>query len=501
MALVKQLLFSILTVGYTQISKKRCGIKQSDGSVSCIIFVASSMGFLFPVLETLESPVTKSFGLYFSIQVLFGCLCFVSSVAWLYLLFRSRRQPELYLNRSISVIDPAANIMYVFLIFFTIGIILNQGLNVILDMTCYIRFVDYHYLCTSINRFLEVLFCIFQTLTLIFLTRSRFQNKLEVNYVLAVALITNGSLWMFTSVETGSSSSDNRNKTSEIILCYLESSIYKNILSPTWKIALQIRINYFLLCLGMAACTLPTGLSLPETNEALNSSTEMVTIERSGNEEQRTRLPDIVTTFVCLASFLPCTVVFVLKKWTCPPEVSSSEYLREWYLPTSTCPMIFLIIAVYRGLHRIKKYPRERNQCHQTSVKWIFKNDVIFIICLMGDVSRSTLTGIGELDQSFLFLTILLRLCYIFQIFLQTVFLLITERISLMSFIKLRQVALYLCVGNLVIWIYTEYLVKPTTTYTELPPEFEQIMFSLSSMNRFLSFIRSYRIYSLSKSS
>ena len=194
MALVKQLLFSILTVGYTQISKKRCGFKQSDGSVSCIIFVASSMGFLFPVLETLESPVTKSFGLYFSIQVLFGCLCFVSSVAWLYLLFRSRRQPELYLNRSISVIDPAANIMYVFLIFFTIGIILNQGLNVILDMTCYIRFVDYHYLCTSINRFLEVLFCIFQTLTLIFLTRSRFQNKLEVNYVLAVALITNGSL-------------------------------------------------------------------------------------------------------------------------------------------------------------------------------------------------------------------------------------------------------------------------------------------------------------------
>ena len=55
--------------------------------------------------------------------------------------------------------------------------------------------------------------------------------------------------------------------------------------------------------------------------------------------------------FVSLASFLPSLVVVILQELTHPPDLGAAIYLREWYLSTATCPMIFLIIAVYKGLH------------------------------------------------------------------------------------------------------------------------------------------------------
>ena len=490
---IKNLLFTILTVGYKRTSTDTSRVNRSDGSVSCIIFVASSLGFLFPVMEILGSPDTKSFELYFMLQTSFGFLCLLSSLAWMYLFYRSKTQPEVYLETSTSVADPAAKIMYIFLIMFTLGITADEGLNVILDISCDLRFFDYHYLCSSINRILEIFFCIVQTLILILLTRKEFQNKLNVNYVLAIALLTNGILWMFTNLRVGSNRKEyKKNETSEIVFCYYGSKIYRNILLPTWNVALQTHINYFILCVGLTASTLPSGLYQPENNA------DSETINQNGLEEHKTRIPDIVVIFASLVSFLPTIVVIVMAKYTRPPEISASMYLREWFLSTVLCPVVFLIVAAYKGLHHLKTYSTiEHTGRQKVSVKWIFKNDIISIMCVIGDISKCTLSFISELEQPFLHLLIILRLCYIFQIFVQTVFLLITERINLKYYRKMKHIALFLCVGNLVLWVYLEYPIKSPKAYSELPPEFEQIISSLSSMNRFLSFARFYRIYSL----
>lgn len=83
-----------------------------------------------------------------------------------------------------------------------------------------------------------------------------------------------------------------------------------------------------------------------------------------------------------------------------------------------------------------------------------------------------------------------------FQVFLQAVFLLILERIDTAFYRKLKNIALYLCVGNLILWLYREYVLARGTAL-EIPPEVEHVIFSLMSMNRFLSFLRFYRIYSI----
>ena len=239
MASIKNIIFTIITVGYRQISWERYDENRSDGSVSCILFVASLMGFLFPVLELLESTDKNSF----------------------------------YLDPSTTGVDPAANIINIFLLILSLGVIFDQGLNIILDITCYLRTVDYHYLCISINRLSEVLFGIVQTLTLIITTRRKFHNKLKVNYVLSIALLTNGMLWMYTSLQIGTTQNIGmKNETLRNMACYVESKIYQNILSHTLGISLQTHLNYFLLCVGLTASTLPSGSSLADESDTLGWS-------------------------------------------------------------------------------------------------------------------------------------------------------------------------------------------------------------------------------------
>lgn len=124
---LKKVLFTLFTVGYKQPSAN--GLVKSDGSVSCIILVASLMGFLFPVLEIFESPF--SFETFFILQLSFGCLCLLSSVAWIHLLQCYRKRPHVYLDSLTSVVDPTAKIIYILLLIFTLGIFLHHGLNTI----------------------------------------------------------------------------------------------------------------------------------------------------------------------------------------------------------------------------------------------------------------------------------------------------------------------------------------------------------------------------------
>lgn len=155
-------------------------------------------------------------------------------------------------------------------------------------------------------------------------------------------------------------------------------------------------------------------------------------------------------------------------------------------------------MATYRGLHRVKYFPIKNSVHNHEAKRWVFKNDVLSIICFMGDNCFCVLSWHRETGRSAFFELTLLRFSYIYQLFVQTVFLLILERITVDYFQKIKHIALFLCVGNLVLWFYPEYLVPSGTTLKEIPPELEQIIFSLSSMNRFLSFVRFYRIYSIS---
>lgn len=487
---LKKVLFTLFTVGYKQPSAN--GLVKSDGSVSCIILVASLMGFLFPVLEIFESPF--SFETFFILQLSFGCLCLLSSVAWIHLLQCYRKQPQAYLDSLTSVVDPTAKIIYILLLIFTFGIFIYHGLNTILDITCYQIFHEYHYLCTSINRILETLFCTIQSIILVILTQNKFQNNLKVNYVLAIALLTNGILWMFTSLRVAKPEFIyNTNRTLDVIACYYESKIYENILSPSKRIAMQIHLKYFIICTGLTASILPTSFTSKDADQnELKESTHSEI-----NQQNRKRCPDLIVVAFSLVMFIPCLIILILKHWTRPPEYDEVEYLRVWWVTFAIIPNVLLIIATYCGLHRVRDFYIITLKQDYASERWVFRNDGISIFCSVGDVSWNILTWHREFTNSFVFGLSLLRLTYIFQVFLQTVFLLILERTPFHSYQKIRNIALCLCVGNAILWLHVEYLVPRDRGFKEIPPEVEQIMFSLSTLNRVLSFLRFYRIYSL----
>lgn len=485
---LKKVLFTLFTVGYKQPSAN--GLVKSDGSVSCIILVASLMGFLFPVLEIFESPF--SFETFFILQLSFGCLCLLSSVAWIHLLQCYRKRPHVYLDSLTSVVDPTAKIIYILLLIFTLGIFLHHGLNTILDISCYQIFHEYHHLCSSINRILEILFCTIQSIILIILTQNKFQNSLKVNYVLAIALLTNGILWMFTSLRVAKQKSIyNTNRTSDVIACYYESKIYENVLSPSERIAMQIHLKYFIICTGLTASILPTRLTSKDTVGLKES-------QHSGiNPPNRKRCPDLIAVAFSIVMFIPCLIILILKHWTRPPEYDEVEYLRVWWVTFAIIPNVLLIIATYCGLHRVRDFYIITLKQDYASEGWVFRNDGISILCSVGDISWNILTWHREFTNSFVFGLTFLRLTYIFQVFLQTVFLLILERTSFHSYQKIRNITLCLSVGNAILWLYVEYLVPRDRGFKEIPPELEQIMFSLSTLNRVLSFLRFYRIYSL----
>lgn len=156
-------------------------------------------------------------------------------------------------------------------------------------------------------------------------------------------------------------------------------------------------------------------------------------------------------------------------------------------------PIVLLIIFVYCGLHRLNDISSRH---YHASNALIFNNDAIFTICLVGDTSWCVIRLFLDLTKTFVVLMIFLCLIYMFQVFLQAVFLLILERIDTAFYRKLKNIALYLCVGNLILWLYREYVLARGTAL-EIPPEVEHVIFSLMSMNRFLSFLRFYRIYSI----
>lgn len=79
MTKIKHILFTLFSIGNMQTSVT----DKHDGSVSCLIFVTSLIGFFFPVLEIYESPI--SFERYF-LQFSCGCLCLLSTAAWIHLL-------------------------------------------------------------------------------------------------------------------------------------------------------------------------------------------------------------------------------------------------------------------------------------------------------------------------------------------------------------------------------------------------------------------------------
>lgn len=145
MTKIKHILFTLFSIG----SKQTSVIDKSDGSVSCLIFATSFIGFLFPILDIYESLI--SFEGYF-LQFSCGCLCLLSTVAWIHLFQCYKKQPQVYLDCSISMVDPAARLLYLFLFIFTIGIFLYQGLNCILDITCYQKLHEYHYFSACFNR-------------------------------------------------------------------------------------------------------------------------------------------------------------------------------------------------------------------------------------------------------------------------------------------------------------------------------------------------------------
>lgn len=491
MTKIKHILFTLFSIGNMQ----TLVTDKPDGSVSCLIFVTSLIGFFFPVLEIYESPI--SFERYF-LQFSCGCLCLLSTAAWIHLLHCYKKQPQVYLDCSIPMIDPAARLLYRFLFIFTFGIFLYQGLNCILDITCYQKLHEYHYFSACFNRITHICFCSIQTLVLITLTQSKFQNKLKVNYVLALAMLTNGILWMFTSLRMakGHLPIDRINNTSDLAACYYESKIYANILSPVNKIAMQIHSKYFIICIGLIASILPTSIPSKDTDEG--EPKESQSCDRNQRNGERFLRQSLIVTCCSFAPFIPCLVVLVLTQWTRPPEVEEIEYLRIWWLSSALIPNALLIVATYRGLHRVKYLPIKNSVHNHEAKRWVFKNDVLSIICFMGDNCFCVLSWHRETGRSAFFELTLLRFSYIYQLFVQTVFLLILERITVDYFQKIKHIALFLCVGNLVLWFYPEYLVPSGTTLKEIPPELEQIIFSLSSMNRFLSFVRFYRIYSIS---
>lgn len=104
----KKLLLAIFAVGCKEKYEDAIGNGRSDGSVSCIILVTSAIGFLFPILELFEKPS------YFLLQFSLGCLCLISTAAWLYLGYCSTKRSEIYLDHLTCVVDPAARIIYNF---------------------------------------------------------------------------------------------------------------------------------------------------------------------------------------------------------------------------------------------------------------------------------------------------------------------------------------------------------------------------------------------------
>lgn len=254
---------------------------------------------------------------------------------------------------------------------------------------------------------------------------------------------------------------------------------------------MQIHLKYFIICTGLTASILPTSLTSKDTVGLKES-------QHSGiNPPNRKRCPDLIVVAFSIVMFIPCLIILILKHWTRPPEYDEVEYLRVWWVTFAIIPNVLLIIATYCGLHRVRDFYIITLKQDYASEGWVFRNDGISILCSVGDISWNILTWHREFTNSFVFGLTFLRLTYIFQVFLQTVFLLILERTSFHSYQKIRNITLCLSVGNAILWLYVEYLVPRDRGFKEIPPELEQIMFSLSTLNRVLSFLRFYRIYSL----
>jgi hypothetical protein len=246
-------------------------------------------------------------------------------------------------------------------------------------------------------------------------------------------------------------------------------------------------LEYFIFCVGLTASTLPSSFQLPKTEDDDNSELE-------GNRQNQHSVFDMKVSFCCLVTFLPSLLVIILKHWTRPDDVEYNEYLRGWSLFGIALPIFLMIVAILKGLYLIKDFTtvQENNACR----KWIFQKSTIFIFAFMGAVSCVIFETSSDEKHSLFIAYIMVRISGIFQLYIQTIFLLILERTSVKSYKKIWRVTLYLSTGNLLLWIYYGYL-KGSGLYT---PYVDQVIIPLLTMYRFLSFVEFYRIYYLGKS-
>ena len=160
--------------------------------------------------------------------------------------------------------------------------------------------------------------------------------------MLSTALLTNGILWMYTSLQIGKTQNNGiKNETLKNMACYVESNIYQNILSHTLGISLQTHLNYFLLCVGLTASTLPSGSSLADESDTLGwSQNSNRKLHRKKIISEGNKFPDLIFMFVSLASFLPSLVVVILQELA---RADSSPRLR--------CSNIFeRMVFIYRDM-------------------------------------------------------------------------------------------------------------------------------------------------------
>jgi hypothetical protein len=252
---------------------------------------------------------------------------------------------------------------------------------------------------------------------------------------------------------------------------------------------MQIHLEYFIFCVGLTASTLPSNTDLPARRQ--DDSTGL---EGSARNGQNQGIFDMRVCFCCLATFLPSVLVIILKHWTRPDDVDYEEYLREWSLFGLAIPIFFMIVAILRGLYLIKDFAsmQDRNVCKT----FIFKKRFIFIGSFMGAVSCVMFEIVSDKKHSIFISYIVARLSGIFQLYVQTIFLLILERTCVKSYQKIWRVVLYLSTGNLLLWIYYGYL-RGNRLYT---PDIDQVIIPLLTLYRFLSFVDFYRIYYFGKS-
>lgn len=119
----------------------------------------------------------------------------------------------------------------------------------------------------------------------------------------------------------------------------------------------------------------------------------------------------IIVIFSFLVLFILSLVVLFLINWICLYDIVEFEYLRVWRLFFVMILIVLLIIFVYCGLYCLNDIFLRYYYVFNVL---IFNNDVIFIICLVGDIFWCVICLFFDFIKMCVFLLILFCLSYIF---------------------------------------------------------------------------------------